>query len=124
MSPRLAAACFAPAVLALSFLANAEAQEALPVDPQSGLIVAEHWELVLANCSGCHSTRLVTQNHMSAANWINTIRWMQDKHKLWDLGENESKIVAYLERYYGVPELPLRRLPLEQPPLDNTEPTP
>ena len=30
------------------------------LDPVSGLIVAEHWELARAHCGACHSYRLVT----------------------------------------------------------------
>lgn len=107
------------AVLALALCAQAAAQDSLPTDPQSGLIVDANWQLVLANCSGCHSTRLVTQNRMSAADWTHTIRWMQEKHNLWDLGESEERIVAYLEKNYGVPEVPFRRRPLDQPPIED-----
>jgi hypothetical protein len=107
--------------LTLFYCASGGAQGELPVDPQSGLVMDDNWELVLGNCSGCHSTRLVIQNRMSSAGWTHTIRWMQEKHNLWDLGENEQKIVAYLEANYGVPELPLRRSPLDQPPLDVEE---
>lgn len=110
--------------VALALVANAAAQVTLPVDPQSGLIVDEDWELVLANCGACHSTRLVTQNRMGADGWVRTIRWMQEKHNLWDLGESESRIIAYLEKHYGVRDLPLRRKPLNQPPLENEENTP
>jgi hypothetical protein len=84
-------------------------------------VKAGHWELVMANCSGCHSTRLVTQNRMSLEGWLHTIRWMQEKHNLWDLGDGETKIVAYLGKHYGVPDLPPRRPPLNQPPLDDKE---
>lgn len=114
----------AAALLALTFATNGVAQEDLPVDPQSGLIVDRDWTLVHANCSGCHSTRLVTQNRMNATGWVETIRWMQKKHKLWDLGENEPKIVAYLEKHYGATDLPLRRRHLDQPPLNNEESLP
>ena len=117
------------AALALVACIHAVAQDRPATDPQSGLIVDGDWQLVLANCSGCHSTRLVTQNRMSAAGWTHTIRWMQEKHNLWDLGQNEEKIVAYLEEHYGVPDVPQRRRPLDQPPLeitplDNTEHSP
>jgi hypothetical protein len=76
------------------------------------------WQLVMANCGACHSTRLVTQNRMTAEGWLHVIRWMQEKHNLWPLGEQEDKIVAYLERNYGLPESRSRRQPLNQPPLD------
>ncbi len=113
---------FVTGVLALAFLAHGAAQEALPneekpVDARSGLVIDADWELVRANCSGCHSTALLTQNRMSAEGWLRTIRWMQEKHNLWDLGDSEDRIVAYLEKHYGVEALPARRQPLNQPPL-------
>jgi len=120
MSPRLPTA-----VMTLLFCLGSAAQDQLPVDPQSGLVMDRNWELILANCSGCHSTRLVIQNHMSAGGWTQIIRWMQEKHNLWDLGTQEPEIVAYLVRNYGVaPDpgaLPMRRQPLNQPPLSEQE---
>ena len=92
--------------------AVAFAQEPREIDAASGLYKDDGWELVFANCGACHSTKLVTQNRMSAVNWVNTIRWMQTKQGLWDLGDNEKTIVAYLSRNYGIPDLPLRRKPL------------
>ena len=91
------------------------AQERPEIDTASGLYKDDGWQMVLANCGGCHSTKLVTQNRMSAANWVNTIRWMQSKQGLWDLGENEEIIVSYLSRNFGIPDLPLRRKPLLLP---------
>ncbi len=69
---------------------------------RSGLIVADGYKLVLNNCGGCHSHKLVTQNRADAAGWTETIRWMQKTQKLWDLGENEAPLVAYLAKYYGI----------------------
>lgn len=120
MFPERAACAF---VLLLAIVTGSAAQDSLPTDPETGLVLEGDWQLVLANCSGCHSIRLVTQNGMSAEGWLETIRWMQEKHNLWDLGKNEEKIVAYLETHYGVPELPARRSPLNQPPIDDKEPT-
>lgn len=40
------------------------------------------------------------------------IVWMQETQKLWDLGENEDKILDYLATYLG-PEKKGRRAPLE-----------
>ena len=95
------------------FCAGGQAQGLGETDPASGLYKDTGWQLVAANCGSCHSTRLVSQNRMSAANWVNTIRWMQSKQGLWDLGDNEATIVTYLARNYGIPDLPLRRKPLE-----------
>ena len=80
---------------------------------KSGLIVDKGYELVLNNCGACHSYKLVTQNSASADGWTETIRWMQETQKLWDLGENEVLIVAYLAKNYGVKKAS-RRLPLDK----------
>ncbi len=77
--------------------------------------------MVRAHCSGCHSTKLVIQNRMTEENWLRTIRWMQARHGLWDLGDAEPVIVAYLGRYYGIPELAQRRQPLDTTWLEPTE---
>ena len=68
----------------------------------SGLIVDDGYELVLQHCGGCHSHKLVTQNRADADGWTETIHWMQETQKLWDLGPNEAPIVAYLAKNYGV----------------------
>ncbi|NNE05647.1 MAG: hypothetical protein HKO64_11210 [Xanthomonadales bacterium] len=66
-----------------------------------------------AHCSACHSLALVAQNRMSRDNWRETILWMQQKQGLWDLGDAEPIILEYLERNYGVVEVPWRRKPLD-----------
>lgn len=70
-------------------------------------------ELVEAHCSACHSLSMIAQNRMSRENWKSTIRWMQEKQGLWDLGDSERIILDYLERNHGVVEVPWRRKPLE-----------
>ncbi len=80
---------------------------------KSGLIVDKGYQLILNNCGACHSYKLVTQNSASAEGWTETIRWMQATQKLWDLGENEALIVAYLAKNYGVKKAS-RRLPLDK----------
>lgn len=69
---------------------------------RSGLIVGDGYKLVLNNCGGCHSYKLVVQNQANAVGWTETIHWMQKTQNLWDLGENEAPIVAYLAKYYGI----------------------
>lgn len=71
--------------------------------------------LVQAHCGACHSLALVTQNRMSRERWLGTIRWMQDKQGLWDLGDAESEIIDYLANNYGVTEPRWRRKPLKPP---------
>ena len=80
--------------------------------PVTELVDDAGWAQVQSNCSGCHSLSLVTQNRMTRSNWISTIRWMQKKQGLWDLGDNEVIIVDYLEKHYGVADVPWRRKPL------------
>lgn len=90
----------------------AENQTARPViDPQSGLVKAQGYNMVLAHCSACHSPSLIAQNSMSRERWLETIRWMQDTQKLWPLGEAEPVILDYLQLWYG-PKVSSRRAPL------------
>ena len=66
---------------------------------------------VIAHCTACHSSALITQNRMTREGWLKTIRWMQDKQGLWPLGEHEEIVLSYLETYY-FPEETGRRKPL------------
>jgi len=78
----------------------------------TGFIAQGDYGLVIQNCLSCHSSKLVIQNRMKPETWRKTIKWMQETQNLWDLGENEDKIVAYLGQYYA-PENVGRRKPLE-----------
>jgi len=91
-------------------------------DPATGLIKAEGWEMVQAHCSGCHSLNLVIQNRGDDEHWLNLIRWMQDKHNLWDLGPAETTVVSYLAGYYGAPETTPRRQLLDTTWLEESDP--
>lgn len=106
-------------LIGLGLHAPAAAQE-YDTDPASGLIRAEGWELVIAHCSACHSINLVRQNRGDGAHWLKLIRWMQDKHNLWDLGPAEEPIVAYLAEHYAAPEVVPRRQLLETSWLEGT----
>lgn len=77
----------------------------------TGLIQGEHLELVIANCTGCHSSKLITQNRATKEGWVGMIRWMQKTQNLPDLGINEEKIVTYLAKHYA-PQKQGRRKPL------------
>lgn len=81
------------------------------IDPQTGLVEADGMQLVVAHCSACHSTALITQNAMRKARWRETIRWMQQTQKLWPLGEAEPVILDYLAKWYG-PKSSSRRAPI------------
>lgn len=75
----------------------------------TGLIADKHYELVIGNCISCHSASLITANRMSADRWLSTIKWMQETQKLWDLGPNTDKIVAYLAKNYAPTETGRRK---------------
>lgn len=68
-------------------------------------------DLVIANCTSCHSAKMVTQNRATREGWKTMIRWMQETQNLWELGDNEPLILDYLAKYYA-PEEAGRRQPL------------
>ncbi len=85
----------------------------IKVDESTGLIVSEYLNLVIANCTGCHSSKLITQFHTDRQGWLEKIRWMQQKQKLWDLGTSEPKILDYLAKNYPPTEKVNRRSALK-----------
>ncbi|TAI47307.1 monoheme cytochrome C [Flagellimonas allohymeniacidonis] len=68
---------------------------------RTGFVADEGMDLVIQNCTSCHSSKLVTQNRMSKEGWEATILWMQETQNLWDLGANQDVITAYLAKNYG-----------------------
>jgi len=85
---------------------------ALPWQAQANTAIELHDDpnktIVQAHCTGCHSAALITQNRLTRQGWLDTIRWMQEKQGLWPLGEQETVILDYLEKYY-YPETTGRR---------------
>ena len=69
---------------------------------RTGLINNEGLMTVVNNCTNCHSSKLLVQNRMNAERWNETIKWMQEKQNLWQLGENQEIIVNYLVENYPV----------------------
>ncbi len=65
----------------------------------TGLAIGHNLNIVIANCTACHSAKLITQNRATKEGWKSIIVWMQKTQKLWDLGENEEKIIDYLSTY-------------------------
>lgn len=78
---------------------------------RTGFKKGENLDMVIANCTSCHSSKMVTQNRATRDGWKSMIRWMQETQGLWDLGENEPLILDYLAKYYA-PEKAGRRQPL------------
>lgn len=71
---------------------------------RTGLKNAPGIDLVIQNCTNCHSAKLVTQNRMTKERWNATIRWMQKTQNLWELGEKQDVIVDYLVTNYPIEE--------------------
>lgn len=78
------------------------------IDVASGFVADGDYMLVKTNCTACHSSQLVLQNRATREGWEEMIIWMQETQKLWDLGENQDKILDYLATHYA-PEKEGRR---------------
>jgi hypothetical protein len=81
-------------------------------DPVTGLVIAPGFEQVRAQCTVCHSGRLVSQNRADRDGWLRMIRWMQETQGLWPLGDAEAVILDYLADNYA-PRPRGRRAPLK-----------
>ena len=79
------------------------------VHVETGLADDPNLPIIIANCTGCHSAKLITQNRATREGWKNMIVWMQATQKLWDLGENEEVILDYLESNYAPQQSASRR---------------
>lgn len=97
-----------------AYTANATAlTDTTKMDPETGLIVDENLYMVKAQCTGCHSTKLISANHFTRDGWKQKIRWMQANHNLWELGETEKQVLDYLEKNYAPVQVVSRRAPLK-----------
>lgn len=75
--------------------------DSVKADPETGLAIDDQLMLVKSHCTPCHSSQLILQSHFSREKWIERIRWMQRTQNLWNLGESEPAILAYLTKHYG-----------------------
>ncbi|MDI9873973.1 hypothetical protein [Flectobacillus rivi] len=82
------------------------------LDPETGLVIAKELDMVKAQCTSCHSSKMILQFRASREGWLERIRWMQRTQKLWDLGEAEPIVLDYLSKYYGPVKHAQRRQPL------------
>jgi len=71
---------------------------------QTGLAYDRNFDIVRANCTACHSGKLIAQNRATREGWQQMIRWMQETQGLWELGVNEPKILDYLAEHYAPEE--------------------
>lgn len=93
--------------------AEAKTTKSPEIDKETGLVIAEGFEVVKANCTvACHSATLVTQNHGNEKYWKDAIVYMQKNQGLWDLGADEPRIINYLATHYGQSPV-YRRSPLK-----------
>jgi hypothetical protein len=100
-------------VLGFFTVFTAMASKPISIDKKTGLIKAKGFEVVKANCTACHSAKLVTQNKMNRARWLETIRWMQETQGLWQFAPAvEKEILDYLSTNYK-PTKAYRRTPLK-----------
>jgi hypothetical protein len=83
-----------------------------PVDPGTGLVLADGHELVASHCVACHSAQQFLRQRGTRATWQGIIDWMQATQGLWEFPEGvEERIVGYLATHYG-PEGTWRRAPI------------
>jgi hypothetical protein len=83
-----------------------------PLDPVTGMKMADNWELVRVHCTVCHSPQQYLRQKGNESTWTDTIRWMQKSGGLWPLdADTESKIITYLASNYG-PDESFRRAPI------------
>lgn len=94
-------------------ISPAEEKEAEPpLDPLTGMKMAEHWELVRTHCTVCHSPKQFLQQRGTQSTWSDVIDWMQASGGLWPLDvETKSNIITYLAENYG-PTGAYRRAPI------------
>ena len=87
-------------VLALFLRSNAVAKEK---NKHQGLAPVSGVELVVKNCTVCHSADIILENHMSRKAWDKTITWMQKEQGLWELNKEVRKIILdYLSKTQGI----------------------
>lgn len=91
---------------------NFVASDTLKKDPETGLVIDKDLYMIKAQCTSCHSSKLIIANHLTRDGWKQKIRWMQANHNLWELGETEKQVLDYLEKYYAPEKTISRRKPL------------
>lgn len=70
--------------------------------PSAELLPGDGRDLVLAACTGCHTTDLIVASHMSRKSWETTLTWMEETQGLKPLEPAVRKaILDYLEKTQG-----------------------
>ncbi len=95
------------------FVASVADADEIALDPETRFVIDEHWEIVKANCTQCHSAKLVVQTRADRETWLEMIRWMQRTQNLWAFPtKTEAKILDYLAAHYAPTRSSSRRAPL------------
>ena len=105
---------FALTILVLAFFlrSNAVAKEK---NNYQGLSPVSGVELVVKNCTVCHSADIILENHMSRKAWDKTITWMQKEQGLWELNKEVRKIILdYLAKTQGISTKKVLRGPIRK----------
>lgn len=104
---------FSIAILLFAAVVHAEdPKPETPLDPATGMKIAEGWELVRTHCNVCHSPQQYLMQKGTESTWTDTIRWMQGSAGLWPLDPaTEKTILTYLASNYG-PDAAFRRAPI------------
>ena len=89
------------------------------IDSESGLKIAPGWDTVKANCTACHSAKLISGQQGDKKTWLEMIRWMQNSQGLWPLDhKTEETILTYLSSQYPAVQvgrranLPVKAMPV------------
>ena len=60
-------------------------------------------ELVVKNCTACHSVDIILQNHMSRKGWNAQIVLMQKEQGMGSLNKEDRKVILdYLAKFQGI----------------------
>ena len=105
---------FTLTILASAFLlsSNLVAKEK---NNYQGLSPVSGVELVVKNCTVCHSADIILENHMSRKAWDKTITWMQKEQGLWELNKEVRKIILdYLAKTQGISTKKVLRGPIRK----------
>lgn len=89
--------------ICLALIASSDHAEdqSIPIDPVLIEDSGGTWKLVRAHCTSCHSSQILKNLQLSRTAWQDVIKRMQEEEGLWDLGDDESKIIEYLATYFG-----------------------
>jgi hypothetical protein len=88
-------------MVAVGLLSLSAQAAKVKLDKATGLKIAPGMDVVIANCTVCHSAKFITLQKGDRDTWLQMIRWMQRTQGLWDFDpKTEDIILTYLEKNY------------------------